>query len=218
MMAFLNKGLEIRFATSAPRATSEQVTFKYAGGIVDFVKHLNATKEPLFPRSATSSEGRADGQEVEIAFQWNTGYNEGIHGFANGISTIEGGMHEEGFKTALTNGGQQVRPGQEPPQGEGPNLTGEDIREGSPPSSRCAARAAVRGPDQGQARQRPDAVARAEGHQREALAEWLEENPTEANKIVKKASPPPRPAWPPRTPATPSVARPRSTAPACPTS
>ena len=56
---------------------------------------------------------------LDIAMQWNTGYHEGIHGYANGISTTEGGMHVEGFKTALTSVRQQVRPRQEPDQGEG---------------------------------------------------------------------------------------------------
>ena len=66
------------------------------------MKHLNTSKEPLFRRvcSYTQSE---DDQEVEVALQWNTGFHESIHSFANGISTIEGGMHEEGFKKALTN-------------------------------------------------------------------------------------------------------------------
>ena len=86
----------------AHRPGEPQTTFKYNGGIVDFVKHLNASKESLF-RKVGSFEQAEDDQEVEIALQWNTGYHECIHSFANGISTIEGGMHEEGFKKALTN-------------------------------------------------------------------------------------------------------------------
>src|SRR3954454_20060740 len=96
MMAFLNKGLEIRFKDERPGHSNEPTIYKYAGGIEDFVRHVNASKEALFKRVgyfAASDET----QEVEIAFQWNTGYYEGIHSFANGIATGEGGMHEEGF-------------------------------------------------------------------------------------------------------------------------
>jgi DNA gyrase subunit B len=101
-MAFLNRGLEIVFVDE--RTGKEQkVTYQYRGGIVDFVKHLNASKEPLFSKVCSYEDDDTDGaQSLDIAVQWNTGYHEGIHGYANGISTIEGGMHVEGFKTALT--------------------------------------------------------------------------------------------------------------------
>ena len=101
-MAFLNKGLEIIFRDERPEREFDQ-TFQYKGGIVDFVKHLNASKEALFSKVAHfEDEDNTDNQTLDIAIQWNTGYYEGIHGYANGISTIEGGMHVEGFKTALT--------------------------------------------------------------------------------------------------------------------
>src|ERR1700726_2481760 len=101
VMAFLNKGLEIRFADE--RDTDRPpVTYKYSGGIVDYVKHLNSSKEALFRRVCSYAQSEDD-QEVEVALQWNTGFHESIHSFANGISPIEGGMHEEGFKKALTN-------------------------------------------------------------------------------------------------------------------
>ena len=101
-MAFLNKGLEIVF-TDQREGREQTMTYQYKGGILDFVKHLNATKEPLFSKVCQfEDEDEADGQMLDIAMQWNTGYYEGIHGYANGISTIEGGMHVEGFKTALT--------------------------------------------------------------------------------------------------------------------
>ena len=100
-MAFLNKGLEINFRDERTDQVTD-VQFKYAGGIVDFVKHLNATKEPLFKRVISYTETGED-YEVDVAMQWNTGFYEGIHSFANNIATTEGGMHEEGFKKALTN-------------------------------------------------------------------------------------------------------------------
>ncbi|MCI4344407.1 MAG: ATP-binding protein, partial [Thermoplasmata archaeon] len=100
-MAFLNKGLEIRFRDERVDPTLEQ-NFKFNGGIVDFVKHLNVSKEPLFKR-VIAFEERAPASEIEIAMQWNTGYYEGLHSFANNIATTEGGMHEEGFRKAITN-------------------------------------------------------------------------------------------------------------------
>ncbi len=100
-MAFLNKGLEIRFTDERTDPKLEQ-TYKYSGGLVDFVKHLNTSKDPLFKR-VISLEEKSQAGEVEIAMQWNTGFYEGIHSFANNIATTEGGMHEEGFKKALTN-------------------------------------------------------------------------------------------------------------------
>src|SRR5687767_8828896 len=102
MMAFLNKGLEIRFKDERPGHDPEPVVYRYSGGIVDFVRHVNKTKDALFSKVG-HYELAEETQEVEVAFQWNTGFNaDGIHSFANGINTIEGGTHEEGFKAALT--------------------------------------------------------------------------------------------------------------------
>src|SRR4051794_3070145 len=89
IMAFLNKGLEIRFKDERAERDNDPVVYKYAGGITDFVKHLNHSKEALFKRVATFDQAE-EAQEVEIALQWNTGYHESIHSFANGIATIEG--------------------------------------------------------------------------------------------------------------------------------
>ena len=154
-------------ATSASTRSLEQV-FKYDGGIIDFVKHLNASKEPLFKRVIAFDDTDDDG-EVDVAMQWNTGFYEGLHSFANNIATTEGGMHEEGFKKALTNVVNRYAEGQGPPQGEGR----EPPRRGHPRGPHRdrlgeAAQPAVRGPDQDQARQHRDALARREGHQREA--------------------------------------------------
>ena len=120
--------------------------------------------------SASSSfEDVGDDYEVDIAMQWNTGYYEGIHSFANNIATTEGGMHEEGFKKALTNVVNQYAKAQEPPQGQGR----QPPRRGHPRGPHRdrlgeAAQPAVRGPDQGQARQHRDALAGREGDEREA--------------------------------------------------
>src|SRR6516162_3510080 len=128
IMAFLNKGLEIRF-TDERTDPETKTTFRYNGGIIDFVKHLNASKESLF-RKVASFEQSEDGQEVEIALQWNTAYHESIHSFANGISTIEGGMHVEGFSKSLTNVVNRYARGRNLLKEKEENLKGEDIREG----------------------------------------------------------------------------------------
>ena len=145
-----------------------QETFKYNGGIVDYVQHLNASKESLF-RKVCSFNQAEDDQEVEIALQWNTGFYESIHSFANGISTIDGGMHEEGFKKALTNVVNKYARAKGRLEGEGR----QPPRRGHPRRAHrhhlgAAAGPSVRRPDQGQAGQRPDPVAGGAGHQREA--------------------------------------------------
>ena len=186
-MAFLNKGLEIRFIDERPDHLQE-VTYKYAGGIVDFVKHLNAAKESLFAKVAYFTDEEAD-QQVEVAVQWNTGFYEGIHGYANGIATTEGGMHVEGFKTALTSVVNKY-----PRQGKLPllkekdeNLLGEDIREGLT----AIVTVKLREPQfEGQTKAKLGNVSIRSLVQKvtnDKLAEWLLENPTEANRVVKKA-------------------------------
>ena len=107
----------------------EPTVYKYGGGIIDFVRHLNATKEALFKKVAYYNTTEEDG-EVEIALQWNTGYYEGIWSFANGIATNEGGMHEEGFKKALTNVVNKYARAKGFVKEKDDNLLGEDIREG----------------------------------------------------------------------------------------
>src|SRR5205814_3075595 len=97
--------------------------------IVDFVRHVNHSKEALFKRVCSFEQAEAE-QEVEAALQWNTGYYESIHSFANGIATIEGGMHEEGFKKALTNVVNKYARGKGLLKEKDDNLTGEDVREG----------------------------------------------------------------------------------------
>jgi DNA gyrase subunit B len=186
VMAFLNKGLEIRFADERA-GREQQVTYRYTGGIVDYVKHLNAAKEGLF-RKVCSYNQSDDDQEVEIALQWNTGYHESIHSFANGISTIEGGMHEEGFKKALTNVVNRYARGKGTLKEKEDNFLGEDIREG------LTAIISVRLRDpqfEGQTKAKLGNVSvrsLVERATNEKLSEWLEENPREANQIVQKST------------------------------
>jgi DNA gyrase subunit B len=186
MMAFLNKGLEIRFTDE--RAEGEPpITYKYAGGIVDYVKHLNSSKESLFRKVCSYSQSEDD-QEVEVALQWNTGFHESIHSFANGISTIEGGMHEEGFKKALTNAVNRYARAKGALKEKEDNFLGEDIREG------LTAIISVRLRDpqfEGQTKGKLGNVSirsLVERATNEKLVEWLEENPREANQIVAKST------------------------------
>jgi DNA gyrase subunit B len=157
-MAFLNKGLTITL--SDERVTAEEVTdevvsdtaeapksaeakaaeatgphkvknrtFHYPGGLVDYVKHINRTKTPIH-QSIVDFAGKGEGHEVEIAMQWNAGYSESVHTFANTINTHEGGTHEEGFRAALTSVVNKYAKDKKLLKDKDPNLTGDDIREG----------------------------------------------------------------------------------------
>jgi DNA gyrase subunit B len=185
VMAFLNKGLEIRFVDERPDGKASQ-TFQYKDGIIDYVRHLNASKEALFRKvgSFTRSE---ETMEVEVALQWNTGFYESIHSFANGISTIDGGMHEEGFKKSLTNVANKYARAKGVLKEKDPNFNGEDIREG------LTAIISVRLQDpqfEGQTKAKLGNVpvrSLVERATNEKLSEWFEENPREANQIIQKA-------------------------------
>ena len=185
IMAFLNRGLEIRF-TDERAGREAKESYRYNGGIVDYVRHLNNAKESLF-RKVGSYEQSEEGQEVEVAFQWNTGYYESIHSFANGISTIEGGMHEEGFRKAITNVVNRYARKRNLLKEKDENLLGEDIREGLTAiiSVRLAA------PQfEGQTKGKLGNVSirsLVERATNEKLADWLEENPKEGSQIVAKA-------------------------------
>jgi len=184
-MAFLNKDLEVVF--NDERADKKQsITYQYKGGIVDFIKHLNASREALFTKVA-HYEGSDDEQTVDIALQWNTGYYEGIYGYANGISTVEGGMHVEGFKTALTSVVNKYARASNALKEKEDNLLGEDIREGIT----AIVAVKLREPQfEGQTKAKLGNVSIRSFVQKETnarLEEWMQENPTEANRIVKKA-------------------------------
>ena len=186
-MAFLNKGLEIEFV-DARNGKEQTITYQYKGGIVDFVKHLNASKDALFAKVASyEDEDEQEGMTLDIALQWNTGYYEGIHGYANGISTTEGGMHVEGFKTALTSVVNKYARSKALLKEKDDNLLGEDIREGLT----AIVAVKLREPQfEGQTKAKLGNVPARSFVQKatnKCLEEWFEENPTEANKVVKKA-------------------------------
>ncbi|HXW34628.1 MAG TPA: DNA gyrase subunit B [Acidimicrobiales bacterium] len=187
VMAFLNRGLEIRFADEREGHDHEAVVYQYKGGITDFVKHLNSAKEPLFRKVCTYSQ-EEDEQEVEVALQWNTAFYESIHSFANGISTVEGGMHEDGFRKALTNVVNRYARAKGHLKEKDDNLQGEDIREGLT----AIVTVRLRDPQfEGQTKGKLGNVSirsLVEKATNQKLADWLEENPREANQITQKAT------------------------------
>jgi DNA gyrase subunit B len=185
MYAFLNAGLEINFKDDREGAVAP-VTYCYKGGIIDFVKQLNATKDPLFKKVSYFKVSGDEG-EVEVALQWNTGYNEGLHGFANGINTVEGGTHVEGLKKALTNVVNKYARSRNLLKEKEDNLQGEDIREGM-----CAIVAVkLKDPQfEGQTKAKLGNTSMrslVERATNEKFAEWLEENPAEGRSVVLKA-------------------------------
>jgi DNA gyrase subunit B len=190
MMAFLNAGLEISFVDRRS-GSAEEIVYRYDGGIKDFVRHVNAAKEALFSDVGYLRQSEEDGDnsmEVEVAFQWNTGYNsDGLHSFANGISTIEGGMHEEGFKKSLTNTVNRYAREHQFLKEKDQNLQGEDIREG------LTAIISVKLTDpqfEGQTKAKLGNVpmrSLVERATNDKLSEWLEEHPSEAKRILQKS-------------------------------
>ncbi len=127
-MAFLNKSLEIRLTDQRGEEPVEE-TYKYNGGIIDFVKHLNTSRDAVNKR-VIYFENKAPTHELEIAMQWTTGYNESVHTFANNINTHEGGMHEEGFRNSLTRVISNYAKAKGILKDKDEGLTGEDCREG----------------------------------------------------------------------------------------
>ena len=184
-MAFLNKGLEIRFRDERTKPVNEQ-NFKFSGGIVDFVRHLNEAKEPLFKR-VVAFEEKAKDSEVDIAMQWNTGFYEGIHSFANNIATTEGGMHEEGFKKSLTNVLNRYAKNKGLLKDKEENLLGEDIREGLT----AIVSVKLRNPQfEGQTKAKlgnTEMRSLVEKATNDKFAEWLEEHPPEGRQIINKS-------------------------------
>jgi DNA gyrase subunit B len=205
-MAFLNKGLTITVRDERPdqivedddaavhastkaKKQPKEVTYHYAGGIADFVRHLNATKSPIHKSVINfEAEDPENRLSVEVAMQWNESYSESVYTFANTINTVEGGTHEEGFRAALTT---VVNKWAEEKKILKPNedkLTGDDIREG------LAAIVSIKLGDpqfEGQTKTKlGNSVAKSFVQRacNEWLADWFERNPSEGRTIVTKAS------------------------------
>ena len=192
--AFLNKNLKIVLRDE--RSVEPQVEeFCYAGGIIDFVKFLNegktvpdGLKDPIYLAGASEEGAPVEKTgEVEVAIQWNTSYSESVVSFANDIRTIEGGMHMEGFRGALTSViNEYARKNGIIKEKEG-NLTGDDIREG------LTAVVSVKLADpqfEGQTKAKLGSSFMRTLTRKivsEGLADYLEEHPKQAREIIKKA-------------------------------
>ncbi|MCV7358796.1 DNA gyrase subunit B [Mycolicibacterium fluoranthenivorans] len=214
-MAFLNKGLTIELTdervtpeqivdeivsdhAEAPKSAEEKAAevaaphkvkhrvFHYPGGLVDFVKHINRTKTAIQP-SVIDFEGKGPGHEVEVAMQWNAGYSESVHTFANTINTHEGGTHEEGFRAALTTVVNKYAKEKKLLKDKDPNLTGDDIREG------LAAVVSVKVAQpqfEGQTKTKlgnTEVKSFVQKICNEELQHWFDANPAEAKTVVNKA-------------------------------
>jgi len=188
-LAFLNKGLTITLTderTTDPKTgESKRTEFKYAGGIAEFIKHLNRGKQVLHDKPIVM-EGLRDGVDMEIALQYNDGYSETVFCFANNINTVDGGTHLSGFRTALTRTVNAVGQSLGLFKDVKENLTGDDVREG------LVAVISVKLPQpqfEGQTKGKlnSDIAGTVQALVNERLGGYLEQNPPVARKIINKA-------------------------------
>lgn len=181
-LAFLNRGVCISIDD---QRTQKQHTFQFRGGIEEFVEHLNRAKTPIHPR-VISLQGQRDNFEVEVALQWNEGYAETVHSFANNINTIEGGTHLIGFKAALTRTINQYAAANALLKKDNESLQGEDVREGLT----AVISVKVQEPQfEGQTKTKlgnSEVKGFVEALVNEKLGEYMEEHPAEAKKIALK--------------------------------
>src|SRR5205814_3966123 len=185
-MAFLNKNLAISIGDER-QAEPRSARYRYAGGIADFVRYINASKEPVHGTVIDFGE-EADGISVEIAMQWSSAYTESVHTFANTINTAEGGTHEEGFRAALTSIVNRYARDQKLLRDKDENLAGEDVREG------LAAIIHVKLAEpqfEGQTKTKlgnTEAKSFVQKVCNDHLRDWFERNPGEAKDIITKAA------------------------------
>ncbi|MGH3902673.1 MAG: DNA gyrase subunit B, partial [Pseudonocardiaceae bacterium] len=197
-MAFLNKGLTIVMRDERINGSHEtedaeghtaqvkEQTYCYPGGLEDFVKHINNSKDPIH-RKVIGFEAFGDDLAVEVAMQWNSGYTESVYTFANTINTHEGGTHEEGFRSALTTVVNRYARDKKLLKEKDAALTGDDVREG------LAAIVSVKLKEpqfEGQTKTKlgnTEAKSFVQRTCNEWLIDWFERNPTEARTIINKA-------------------------------
>jgi DNA gyrase subunit B len=196
-MAFLNRGLEINLVDERPdhAATAEdaeagkprELHYRYEGGIADFVRHLNASKDPVHATVVDFGE-EGSGISAEIAMQWNSSYSESVHTFANTINTAEGGTHEEGFRSALTSIVNRYAKEQKLLREKDDNLTGEDVREGLA----AIIHVKLANPQfEGQTKTKlgnTEAKSFVQKAVNDHLRDWFDRNPGEAKDIITKAT------------------------------
>ena len=214
-MAFLNKGLTITLTDLRPQADEDvedvdpdapedvdaaseksekagppSITYRYDGGLVDYVNHLNTSKRAEVVNTEIIDFSREETERalsVEIAMQWTSAYSESVHTYANTINTHEGGTHEEGFRAALTNLVNRFARAQNLLKDKDDNLTGEDVREGL-----TAVVSVKLGEPQfeGQTKTKlgnSEVRGFVQSTMVDGLGDWFERNPHEGREIVKKA-------------------------------
>ena len=199
-MAFLNRGLTITLIDERrrPGLVEEfggeetegiaEITYFYEGGIADFVRHLNASKGTGNPTVIElAAEDDKKGLQAEIAMQWNGGFTESVHTFANTINTTEGGTHEEGFRAALTSLVNKFAREWGILKDKDPNLAGEDVREGLT----AIVSVKLKEPQfEGQTKGKLGNTEMKTFVQKvvnDQLGAWLEQNPAEGKEIARKS-------------------------------
>ena len=187
VMAFLNRGLTIALHRRAARPQAARRRSTTTPASSTSCATSTTSKEPLFDDVGSFTDTGPEG-EVEVAWQWNTGYHEGLHTFANGISTTEGGMHAEGFKRALTQAINRYAKERNLLKAKDATFQGDDVREG------LTAIVSVRLADpqfEGQTKAKlgnTEIRSLVERATNEHFGRWLEEHPNPAKAIVAKAS------------------------------
>jgi len=189
-MAFLNRGLAITLTDQRPAHINGEprvVRYCYQGGIADFVRYLNGTKEPVHASVIEFGEEGA-GIAVEIAMQWNSSYTESVYTFANTINTAEGGTHEAGFRAALTTIVNTYAQQQKLVRDKDEPLSGDDVREG------LAAIVSIKLANPQFEGQTKTKLGNTEARSfvlkvcNDHLRDWFERNPGEAKDIITKAA------------------------------
>src|SRR5499433_1408897 len=189
-MAFLNRGLSITLTDLRPDHINGEphvISYCYDGGIADFVRYLNASKEPAHASVIDFGED-GDGISAEVAMQWNGSYTESVYTFANTINTAEGGTHEEGFRAALTSVVNKYARDQKLLRERDDNLTGEDVREGLA----AIIHVKLANPQfEGQTKTKlgnTEAKSFVQKVCNDHLRDWFERNPGAAKDIITKAA------------------------------
>jgi DNA gyrase subunit B len=189
-MAFLNRGLAITITDERPEHINGEptvVSYLYEGGIADFVRYLNNSKEPVHESVIEFGED-ASGIAADVAMQWTGAFSESVHTFANTINTAEGGTHEEGFRSALTTVVNKYAREQKLLREKDDNLTGDDVREGLT----AIIHVKLAEPQfEGQTKTKLGNTEAKSFVQRvcnDHLRAWFESNPGEAKAIIIKAS------------------------------
>ncbi|MEZ7857301.1 MAG: DNA topoisomerase (ATP-hydrolyzing) subunit B [Aquiluna sp.] len=186
-MCFLNKGLKINLLDERD---GRKDNYYYERGLADYVEYLNSAKkvETIHDEIISiETETKEKTISVEIAMQWTTGYNEGVHTYANTINTHEGGTHEEGFRTALTSLLNKYARDKSLLKEKDDNLTGDDVREGL---TAVVSLKLTEPQFEGQTKTKlgnTEAKAFVQKVVNDQLGDWLARNPVQAKEIVRKA-------------------------------